>query len=368
MKIIVITKHYVKNYGSVLQTYATQELLKREQNEVFIANYVLKNSVGMRYMDTILRKHAHKNKLKKLMMKLILLPTIWKWERVFGGFLKKYIHVLGAEMYDCNSLKEKLPAADIYCTGSDQVWNPQSNSGLLPAYFCEFAPKDKKIVSLAASFGMREIEDADRERLKTYLQKYDLISVREKTGIEILKSMELKGELVLDPTLIVEPEFWKRLVGKRKVSEDYVLVYQLNSNPKFDRYAVQAAEKLGKKLVRICTRYDQMMKSGKAVMIPNVEQWISLFYYADLVITDSFHGTVFSLIFEKPFVDIYPPRFSERVESLLSLLNLESRHIEDYQDFSVLEQNIDYPKVNAIMENERTKSNEFVEKIICGKD
>lgn len=365
MKIILITKHYVKNYGSVLQTYASQELLSRRGDSVYIANYILPEASGLKYMDIILRKHASGSRIKKMILRAVVLPTMIRWKYVFGGFLKKYLNVCGSPADNCDKLKTELPEADIYCTGSDQVWNPKTNRGLQPAYFCEFAPKGKKIVSLAASFGVKTVREEDEAQMKKYLEKYSILSVREISGIDILDKAGVKGKVILDPVMIETDGFWKKLAAKRKIRSDYVLVYQLNSSRSFDRYAEQAAEKLGKKLVRICTRYDQILKNGRAVPVPTVEQWISLFYYADFVITDSFHGTVFSLLFQKEFINLYPPLFSERLDSLLNMFGIEERHITDCSRFDILDRRIDYRKVNEILDEKRKESLKFIDEILA---
>lgn len=366
MKIILITKHYVKNYGSVLQTYASQELLSRKGGSVSIANYILPEASGLKYMDIILRKHASAGKIKKIILRAAVLPTMIRWKYVFGGFLKKYLNVCGSPADSCEKLKTELPDADIYCTGSDQVWNPETNRGLQPAYFCEFAPKGKRVVSLAASFGVKTVREKDEALIKRYLEKYSLLSVRERSGIDILAKAGLKGRMILDPVMIETAGFWEKLAAKRKIKQDYVLIYQLNSSRAFDRYAEQAAERLGKKLVRICTRYDQILKNGRPVPVPTVEQWISLFFYADFVITDSFHGTVFSILFQKEFVNLYPPLFSERLDSLLSMFGIEERHISDCSRFDILDKRIDYRRVNEILDEKRKESLEFIDEILAG--
>lgn len=366
MKIILITKHYVKNYGSVLQTYASQELLSRKGGSVSIANYILPEASGLKYMDIILRKHASAGRIKKIILRAAVLPTMIRWKYVFGGFLKKYLNVCGSPADSCKKLKTELPDADIYCTGSDQVWNPETNRGLHPAYFCEFAPKGKRVVSLAASFGVKTVREKDEALIKRYLEKYSLLSVRERSGIDILAKAGLKGRMILDPVMIETAGFWEKLAAKRKIRQDYVLIYQLNSSRAFDRYAEQAAERLGKKLVRICTRYDQILKNGRPVPVPTVEQWISLFFYADFVITDSFHGTVFSILFQKEFVNLYPPLFSERLDSLLSMFGIEERHISDCSRFDILDKRIDYRRVNEILDEKRKESLEFIDEILAG--
>ena len=168
---------------------------------------------------------------------------------------------------------------------------------------------------------------------------------------------------MLDPTLQLNRDFWKQYAGKRKIKVPYLLIYQLNTNPQFDKYAKEFAKRKGLKLVRFCTRIDQCIKCGKSLIVPEVLDFVSLIYYADLVITDSFHATAFSINVNTQFISIYPANFGSRLESILKLTKLEDRHLSSYTDFSyVTAPQMNFSYANDILERERKKGLDFLQK------
>ena len=158
------------------------------------------------------------------------------------------------------------------------------------------------------------------------------------------------------------------LTEKQKNRSDkgkYVLIYQLNTNPQFDAYAKEFAKRKGWKLVRFCTRYDQILKCGKAALVPEVTDFVSLIANAGCVITDSFHATAFSCNMNTPMICIYPNEYSSRLASILKLVGLEDRHLTDYNDFSFVENtDIDFTHVNEIFERERQIGWDFLKNAI----
>ena len=190
--------------------------------------------------------------------------------------------------------------------------------------------------------------------------------VRESSGVDIIKELGLpEATHVLDPTLQVDRSFWKQYVGKRKIAQPYVLVYQLNTNKAFDNYAKEFASRKGLRLVRFCTRIDQIIKCGKALIVPEVLDFVSAIYYADTVITDSFHATAFSINMNTSMICIYPHEFGGRIASILKLTGLESRHLTSYSDFSFVDTpQIDFKPVNDILNRERKKGWNFLKQAI----
>ena len=136
----------------------------------------------------------------------------------------------------------------------------------------------------------------------------------------------------------------------------YVLIYQLNHNTEFDRYAVEFAKRKNLELVRFCTRFDQKRLPGKSVIIPEVEEFPGLIANAEYVITDSFHATAFSINLNTKFISIYPKDYSSRLNDILILTGLESRHLKSYEDFEIADKEIDFSSVNKIIIREREKS------------
>lgn len=351
MKISVITLHAVRNYGSALQTYATQRIFENLGFETQIIDYRRK-ALKLDTLSHILSNNEFNIKTK---IKLcLILPSTKKINSVFELFLREKLKLTDKIYSEDKDFEHLMIDSDIYCTGSDQVWNSGWHNGIPYPFFLSFVPNSKRMISFSASFGKDELDEWEKEPIKQLLERYDYISVREESGKEILNDLGFEKSVhVLDPTLTINSEEWYKLADKNQLKEKYILVYQLNNNKKFDMYAKELAKEKGIKLIRLCTRYDQKRKTGKGIVIPKIEKFLSLFRDAEYVITDSFHATAFSLIFHKKFLCIYPGMYNTRLESILNLLSLNSRHLTDFSKFDVIDASIDYDKVDAILEESR---------------
>ena len=195
------------------------------------------------------------------------------------------------------------------------------------------------------------------------LRKYNSILVREKSAVDIIKSVGYKGnvELVLDPTLLLKKDEWISLIDKeknkiKKEKEPYVLVYQLHHNKKFDEYVKLIKRKTKLKIKRINTSIFFGLKPGELVLLPTIAEFLYYIENAKYVLTDSFHGTVFSIIFNKKMVDILPKVTGTRIESILELFGIKNRILKNYNDISIMDQEIDFDKINKKLDSEREKS------------
>ena len=179
-KIDVITLHAVKNYGSVLQTFATQEKLRQLGCEVEVIDYWRADNLD----ENLLSLHANNHSFPlNIIARPILYPTVKRWETVFNGFLDRRISLTHKRYLSNDELLEDLPVADAYCTGSDQTWNSTLNGGILPAYYLDFVPNDKPKFSYAASIGNTSVDDSEASYLADKLSRYDMISVREQLSL-----------------------------------------------------------------------------------------------------------------------------------------------------------------------------------------
>lgn len=359
MKIEIITLHAVQNYGSVLQAYATQEIFRQYGCEVKIINYVREN---VRF-NNLLNTWSKGNPVKALVM----LPTVKRWKTVFGGFCEQYLN-LSDKVYTTEEDFQSYPLdADIYCTGSDQVWNSKWNKGILPMLYLSFVPADKFKIAYAASFGQEKLEDSEIEATREYIQQYNYISVREQSAKEIIeKQYGYPTALhVLDPTLAMPEEFWKSHIKSRRIKEKYILIYNLNRSRKFDEYAVKLARQSGLKLVRFCTRYDQIIRSGKSALVPEVMDFVEMISHAEYVLTDSFHATAFSINMQTHPICVYPDQFSSRLDSFLTLTDCKQCRVQSYDDFDVLNRKIDFQHVNRILNEERRKTHQFIRTVLA---
>ena len=368
-KITVITLQNVRNYGSVLQALATQHVFEEMGLEVDFINYY-KN--GRQSLFKRVRSYTEgKGIVAKLVYPLILIPSFIREDKVFIKFLRTHLNQQ-EKIYTCmEDFKDYPIASDVYCTGSDQTWNSGWNKGILPELFLKFVPDNVKKIAYAASIGKDRLDDWEIEETKALLARYQHISVREASAKDIIENQLGLPPVthVLDPTLQVDRAFWLSVIGqnyKPKYEKGkYVLIYQLNTNPQFDVYAKEFARRKGWKLVRFCIRLYQGFRCGKAEIIPNVEDFIGLIANAGCVITDSFHATAFCCNLNIPMICIYPNEYSSRLDSLLKLVGLQERHLTDYQDFSFVENtNVDFNKVNEVLECERIKGLDYLKKAI----
>ncbi|MGN1277744.1 MAG: polysaccharide pyruvyl transferase family protein [Floccifex sp.] len=358
IKIDVITLHAVQNYGSVLQALATQEIFKQHGCDVTIIDYIRDD---VRY-ENLVKKWSGGNPIKAL----IIFPTILRWKKVFQSFTKQYLN-LSKNTYTTEDDFASYPLnADAYCTGSDQVWNSKWNNGILPCLYLGFVPADKYKFAFSSSFGQSRLSEDEVNKTRPYLEQYNKISVRESEAKNVLdEQYHIQNSVhIVDPTLCVSGNFWRKYETPRKIKEDYILIYNLNRSKEFDRYAVELSKRTGLKLVRFCTRYDQFYRPGKSILVPEVFDFISLIDNAKYVLTDSFHATAFSLNLHTEPICVYPKEFGGRLESILKQTNQLQRHISDYTDFDVLIRPVDFEFVDNVLDNERINANRFIDTVL----
>ena len=359
-KIAIITRHAVANYGSILQSFATQSILDKLGYDSKIIDYIREDEKGGKIVKVKLQGNSvgkmNKNFLNKIIYVISQFPNYEYSYRKFKKFRKRLLNQT-KEYSTIEELKNNCPKADIYMTGSDQVWGEIGGDCYDPVYFLDFVPDKSKCISYSASFGKEKISDKLLKNLPTLLNKYSDIMVREQSAVEIInKNTSKKSELVLDPTLLLNREQWESKAQGKLKYEKYILIYQLHKNKKFDDYAKEVAKKMGLPLLRIGPSINSITRSGKFIYMPTPENFLKYLKNATLLLTDSFHGTVFSLIFNKQFIEILPGETSTRVINILKLTNLTDRILQDYNDFSLINTKINFEDANKILEKERNKS------------
>lgn len=358
MKAAVITLHSVSNYGTQLQAYATQEKLKEYFDEVAFIDYRRPDSYGRGLLGTFAKGNPFKA--------LAVLPTLAYWRRLFGGFQREHLN-LTAETY----LSEKdfagfRDCADAYFVGSDQVWNTGWNKGVIAPFYLSFAPEGKPRYAYAASFGKESFSEAEVAASKPYIDRFRKISVREESGVGVLRERYgHEGAVrILDPTLAMEPSFWRALAPEPKIKGEYILIYNLKRSRAFDAYAKELSKWTGLPLYRLCTRLDQILKNGKSIVMPEVFAFVTLIDHARLVLTDSFHATAFSMNLGTEPVCIYPDAYSGRISEFLRLVEAEDRHARHGGDFGMLDRPVDFLRVGEILRTERERTDAFLREIV----
>lgn len=371
MKIDVITLHRAENYGSVLQTLALQIKLEELGHDVHVLDYYPKRFTNEGLLRRLRNKSEKlKNPVFLLFAKILIYPSYLRKNHVFGNFIEKYIYLKGPTFQTNEEAAQKLTLdADAYCTGSDQVWNSYWNEGIEKALFLNFVPKGKFVFSYASSIGLSELPQEEVEETKRLLQKYEYISVREDSGVQIVRELGRDDVIqCLDPTLLLTKEEWDRYVDKHDKHTDYILTYNLHHDARIDRYAEELRRKHRLPIWNISYNWHDVVRMGHLCWCPSVERFLWMIKNARYVIADSFHATVFSIIFERPFVTITPDIASSRISSVLHMLGLDERNLTDFSDTSIIETPINYKNVKHLLSYEQMKSMAYLKKVTLTKD
>lgn len=358
-KISVITVLNTINYGSVLQTFATQKYLENLGMEVEFIDYCRPDQrAGARACRVLLdKKNSLKQWIKKPLRDVLELVSICKSTKMFRKFLRENIHLTTARYASIHDLVENPPDADIYATGSDQMWNSEWNQGIEKSFFLTFVPNNKKRISFSTSIGKTVWDKWEAEKVVPLLQKYDYITLREQSAVDLLRQYGIEGTLVLDPTLLFDRNQWNNYLPQKKQKEHYLLVYQLHqthAQADFTKAVKAFALKKGLAIKRITYSFSDRLP-GQKIVLPEVFTFLQLIRDAEFIITDSFHGTAFSVNFNKQFAVIYPENFSTRMDSLLLMTGLNSRRFTDSSNLKTFDLKIDYDPINQILNEKRAK-------------
>lgn len=367
MKIGLVTCHNIKNYGSVYQTLATQSILEDLGHEVQVIDYRRKGTDHKEFRQlTLSESHMAKKAIIGKFVPLILYPSFIKMENVFESFLNNYIKRTKNIYHSSEELKNNLPDMDLFITGSDQVWNSSINLRIEKTYFLDFVPDSKPRISISSSFGKKEISAEEEKVIKPLLMKYSHISTREKTGVQILNKMGIQGGYAsMDPTLIVNRNLWDRIKKPIKTPKKYILVYQLHRNKEFDEYIKRLSKYYNMPCIRITLYYHYALKGEKVIVTPTPNQLLTLVENANYVISDSFHMTVFSIIFHKKFAAIFSKNsFNGRIENLLDMTNLKNRIVNENTPYDKLDENINYAIVDEIITKKQNEALEWIKQSI----
>ena len=361
-----LTRHAVSNYGSVLQAYATQTALEKLGANAVCIDYYRTDEKTENLVDTRLKSVSakwNKNALTRLVFKATQNPVYKFADKRFAEY-RKIVKVTDKEYNSEQELAADIPQADIYMTGSDQVWNTVVCGEIDPVYFLSFLPDSAKKIAYAASFGGSEVLPKDKENIKKWLKRYDKITIRENSGVKIANELGVPAKQVLDPTFLLEKSEWEKIIPQRECSEKYVLVYQLHPNKQFDEYAKQYAKKKGLKLYRLSHCFHHIVRSGKFVCCPPIGEFLWYIKNAEHFLTDSFHGTAFAIGLNTQFTDVLPKSYSERISSILQLIGYENRILKSYNDFDIDSEKMDFEKVNEKISAERKKSLDILKNMI----
>lgn len=370
MKIAILTLPLHTNYGGILQCYALQTVLEREEHDVKVLTKPLYSKLYYLMWALSIIKRIFKRIFFREDVALLYAPYQLKIIRKnIDRFIRTYIHIYPTRRWNKN-LSKKFNAIVV---GSDQVWRPAYSN---PEEYCLSFLKDVEIkrISYAASFGLDNVDEFSKEQLKncaSLLKKFDSISVRESTGVDICKdNFGVEAIQLMDPTLLLDAKDYMSLIDKNNVQEPTgnMLVYILDKTEEKVSIVNEIVNERG--LIPFWLDSSDGIDRSRPLEYStkmSVEQWLCGFKKTELVFTDSFHGCVFSIIFNKNFI-VYgnEGRGMGRFISLLRTFNLNDRLIYGLEDYknnkNTLLSTIDYEKVNIIMNKERIISLDYLRK------
>lgn len=364
-KIGILTYHSGFNYGACLQAYALRSTLIRLGYNAEIINFETERFVASREMFS-----RHPRRIKEVIKYWTRLPywnSLHRREKLFNSYTFDVLHA--TQRYKTEQeVINNIGSYDCIVCGSDQIWNlsevdaPAAN--LL--FYLNF-PKSQRRVSYAASFG-KWVGDADSRvgDFLPWLQQFDAISVREMSGVNYLRSKGLACALTLDPTVLLDREDYDPICAPRLIDTKYVLMFGWNTNKDLIDVAKKVAKELKLPVFNIvpppralCCGIPRKLDVGPC-------EFLSMIKHAEFVVTNSFHGTAFSMTFERPFVSVVTGHADTRMESLLQQLGLADHLLtKDNVDVEKM-MSTNYSEVRAMKDVLRKDSLAFLRDALQG--
>ena len=392
MNIGIASCYYHHKYGSMLQAYATQKAVQELGHQatticctspkICIAQskvhyYIRRIQQSANTRDVFLRKLREKRSRLELVSHPELKVKMHFRDNMFDQFYHNHI-LLSEPCSNRTELTQLAAKFDAVIVGSDQLWN---TANIEQDYFTlTFVPEKVKKIAYATSFGTAKISSYQQKQAHDFLERFYAISVREKSGVDVIKSIGVDKEVrvVLDPTLLIDASAWARLECERTAFKNYILCYFLGVNQQHRQIAKRIQQITGYKIIAL-QHLDEYVKEDENFgdIKPydvGPSEFVDLIRNSSFVCTDSFHGTCFSILHHKRFLTM--DRFSNqnnestntRIESLLGMVGLSSRRVTgslpDDELQTLCEQEIDFAKADAALAKERIRSYEYLKEAL----
>lgn len=371
MKVSILTQPLHTNYGGTLQAFALQHVLKGLGCQPITINYRKTKPVinPFRLILSRVKQRVFNGKV----IYSFTDDDILNISKHHNNFIAKHIKYTTA-IYSIDELSDFFSSSnfDAVIVGSDQTWRPRY-SPRIDSFFLDFLSPNKKIkkIAYASSFGTDDWEFTDEQtsRFSKLLRSFDSVSVRENSAVTLCSEhLGVLPEHVLDPTLLLDKDVYLELINNfEPKGKGKVFNYVLDKSQEKRDIIKNVCDLLGKDFFATYPEHSEKevrkIKDYSEYIYPPIEEWIRSFYDADFVITDSFHGTVFSLIFNKPFISIgNESRGKARFISLLSMFNLENRLISHPDEINsvLIHEPIDFDIVNLKLAELKQQSFSFL--------
>ena len=327
MKAGLVTFYHIHHYGALLQAAATERAVESLGGECEIIDYYVNQN------NDLFRKPTGVGSAAADVHTALHYKALRDRYQRFERFSKDHLRISGHRFESLEELRSAELPYDLILSGSDQIWNPKifPDGRFDPVFFGAFSTRRK--IAYAPSFGVPHIPEGMEEELRSYLESFSHISVRERQGREIVKEITGKDvPVVLDPTLLLTAEQWSAMAAPLDRSGGYILCYCISKPGALAPYIQRLAEETGLPVVQLCGIRQKVHPKAACVLDAGPSEFLGLFQNASYVCTNSFHGTVFSVQFQKPFFTAVAPSElaapeSSRTFSILSRLGLTERII-----------------------------------------
>lgn len=350
MKTLTITLHDTDNCGSSLQAFALQH---------FLITHGIDNEI-IDYVPSYTQNNG--NPFKTFIRNIIFRKSYLQRRKKFQNFINKNLKLTKRKYKTYQELKNNPPQADIYITGSDQLWNNSYACGKDPAFYLGFVNKeDTKKISYAVSIGKGNVNENDLKLIKEYGNDFKWISLREKINVEDVEKVVNKIPIVhvCDPVLLNDAKEYDKIKKYRIIEDKYILVYVAQAIDKLElnRIVKEIAKKDELKIVFIGT-YRSKCNCDFHIIDMDPGDFLSLIYNAEYIISNSFHATMFSLIYNKQFIVVIPKENGNRIGEILELTNLQNHVFGKFDKIPFITSE-EYVEINKTLKNFKDKSKDL---------
>lgn len=363
MKIGILTYHRAHNYGAMLQAYALRTYLHDQGHDVEFIDY-WPDSHNKQYtlFKPIRGKSLYFKILNIISDSVTLIRRTIRMNK-FNNFRKKHLGINDSIKYTTNK-EPIIERYDCVVVGSDQIWRTQEyegkHVGIDPMYLCTNIPNTTRCISYAASMGIISLTSEDEHVIRTSLKNFNTILVRENSLKQLVESLGYSAHVVLDPTLLLTKQQWDQLIPSHRYSQKpYVLFYELMPSQEALAFAKKKALSLNCELLIMDSIIHTLPRKNHISYASPIE-FMHAIRDAEFVIATSFHGTAFSIIFEKQFITIGLKKNADRVKTLLQQVGIP----EQYQDLPIETSKINYKEVNTTLQTIREHSQQLLVKSI----
>lgn len=361
MKVCTITCHKAVNHGARLQTCALLYYLRSLGHNAEVVDY---RPEYMSFNDKVWYWPGVSVKMwAKLFLQLQLRVDSVRRHAAFERFSEKYITQTKQIYHSLGELQKNPPQADVYIAGSDQIWNTLFRNGKDAAYYLDFGAPETERISYAASFAFPSLNPECESFVKRHLAVFNSLSVRESSGLKILSSLGFNGCKSVDPVFLLSAKEWDIMLGCSDSAESYILVYDVMDCKSVKRVAKRLARLSGCKIYSISSR--RLGYADKSFPQAAPDKFVELVRNARCIISNSFHGTAFAMIYHREFFVVdRKDGLNERMHDLLCQLGLQSRLVDVNTSDCVLTERISYKDVDKLLYRQITESKTFLREVL----